>query len=125
MHTPITPSGDSPELLSAYMEKLLTQQATLIEVAQATQAEHDSHHLSTFDPAFTEYPINSYVLLDPPEGKRPKLQTRKKGTIPGKNFETHISNLHPFNFDATRTDPTKEAMNDNQEYLIGNILGHR
>ena len=141
MHTPITPPSDSPEPLSAYMEKLLTQQATLIEVAQATQAEHDSHHLSTFDPAFTEYPINSYVLLDPPQGKRPKLQTRKKGPyqvinsigpkyvlqdlLSGKNFETHISNLHPFNFDATRTDPTKEAMNDNQEYLIENILGHR
>jgi len=141
MHTPITPSGDSPESLSDYMEKLLIQQATLIEVAQATQAKHDSHHLSTFDPAFTEYPINSYVLLDPPEGRRPKLQTRKKGPyqvinsigpkyvlqdlLSGKNFETHISNLHPFNFDATRTDPVEVSMNDNQEFLIEDILGHR
>lgn len=45
--------------------------------------------------------------------------------LSGKNFETHISNLHPFNFDATRTDPVEVSMHDNQEFLIENILSHR
>lgn len=133
--------ANSSEPLSTYMEKLLQQQSTLIEVAQASQLKHDSHHMSTFDPAFTEFPINSYVLLDPPEGRRPKLQTRKKGPfqvvniigskyvlqdlLSHKNFETHISNLSPFNFDESRTDPVDVAMHDNQEFLIEDILAHR
>ncbi len=141
LHKPITVPPNSHESLSDYMENLLQQQATLIEVAQATQLKHDSHHLSTFDPAFTEFPINSYVLLDPPQGKRPKLQTRKKGPyqvinsigskyvlqdlLSNKNFETHISNLSAFNYDETRTTPVDVAMHDNQEYLIENILSHR
>jgi hypothetical protein len=141
IHAPVPQSDSSSEPLSEYMEKLLQRQSILIEVAQATQLKHDSHHMSNFDPAFTEFPINSYVVLDPPEGRRPKLQTRKKGPyqvinivgskyvlqdlLSGKNFETHISNLAPFNFDPSRTDPVKEAMNDSQEFLIEAILGHR
>eukprot|EP01034_Spumella_vulgaris_P027009 gene27009-33666_t len=56
-----------------------------------------------FDPDFTEYPINSYVLLIPPEGNRPKLSPRKKGP----------------------TDPKTIAMDDAQEYLIESVLSHR
>ena len=141
LHAPASQTENSSEPLSTYMEKLLKQQSTLIEVAQATQLKHDSHHLSTFDPAFTEFPINSYVLLEPPEGRRPKLQTRKKGPfqvvnfigpkyvlqdlLSGKNFETHISNLSPFNYDESRTDPVDVAMQDTQEFLIEDILSHR
>lgn len=128
-------------VLSDYMTRMLAQQASLIEVAQETQLKHDTHHLSSYDPDFTEYPINSYVLFNSPAGDRPKLQTRKKGPfqvvnvngsvyalqdlLTGKNFDTHISNLSPFNFDATRTDPTTVAQHDEQEFLIEDILDHR
>lgn len=71
----LSPVGSTIEL-SDYMSKMLAQQASLIEVAQETQLKHDTHHLSIFDSDFTEYPINSYVLLSPPSGDRPKLQTR-------------------------------------------------
>ena len=140
LHAPRAAEGSSGPL-SSYMENLLKQQATLIEVAQATQLKHDLHHMSAYDPAFTEFPINSYVLMEPPEGRRPKLQTRKKGPfqivnvigskyvlqdlLSGKNFETHISNLSPFNYDESRTDPVDVAMHDNQEFLIEDILAHR
>eukprot|EP01032_Pedospumella_encystans_P023796 gene23796-26930_t len=102
-----------------YMDNLLKKQTLLIEVAQETQQKHDTHHLSGFDPDFTEFPINSYVLLIPPEGNRPKLSPRKKGPyrvvnfvgskytlqdlLTSKNFDVHISKLSPFNFDVTRT----------------------
>lgn len=97
--------------------------------------------MSTFDKNFTEFPVNSYVLLDPPEGNRPKLQTRKKGPfqvvnivgskyvlqdlLSGKNFDTHVSNLSPFNHDNIRTNPSDVAMHDEQEFLIDTILAHR
>ena len=126
---------------STYPYLMLSAQVSLIKIAQETQLKHDSHHMSTFDKNFTEFPINSYVLLNPPEGARPKLQTRKKGPfqvvnivgskyvlqdlLSGKNFETHISNLSPFNHDNIRTDPTDVAMHDEQEFLIDQILAHR
>lgn len=141
LHQPVAPPAGSTTTLSDYMSKMLAQQASLIEVAQETQMKHDTHHLSSFDSDFTEYPINSYVLFNPPAGDRPKLQTRKKGPfqvvnfvgskyvlqdlLTGKNFDTHISNLSPFNFDATRTDPTTVAQHDEQEFLIEAILDHR
>lgn len=131
----------SEKPISEYMDNLLKKQTLLIEVAQETQQKHDTHHLSGFDPDFTEYPINSYVLLIPPEGNRPKLSPRKKGPyrvvnfvgskytlqdlLSSKNFDVHISKLSPFNFDVTRTDPKTIAMDDAQEFLIDSIISHR
>jgi len=123
------------------MEKLLENQKRLIEVAQATQLKHDTHHMSGFDSDFTEFPINSYVLLDHPAGNRPKMKTRLKGSfqvvnsigskytiqnlLDGKNFDTHISNLRPFNFDSSRTDPKEVAMHDQQEFVLHRVIGHK
>ena len=131
----------SDQPMTEYMDNLLKRQALIIQVAQDTQHKHDTHHLSGFDPDFTEYPINSYVLLTPPEGNRPKLSPRKKGPyrvvnfvgskytlqdlLTSKNFDIHISKLSPFNFDITRIDPKTIAMDDAQEFLIENILSHR
>ena len=131
----------SEKPISEYMDNLLKRQTLLIEVAQETQRKHDTHHLSGFDPDFTEYPINSYVLLIPPEGNRPKLSPRKKGPyrvvnfvgskytlqdlLTSKNFDVHISKLSPFNYDVTRTDPKTIAMDDAQEFLIESVLSHR
>lgn len=141
LRTPIQVPKGSEITLTEYMEELLAQQARLIEVAQATQSKHDTHHMSTFDSDYTEFPINSYVLVEPPEGKRPKLQTRKKGPyqvvnfigskytlqdlITKKSFDIHISNLYPFNYDNSRTDPKDVAMHDEQEFYIDTILAHR
>jgi hypothetical protein len=124
------------------MDNLLQQQARLIEVAQQTQNRHDTHHMNEFDPKFTEYPVLSYVLLDPPEGaSRDKLRTRKDGPfqivnsvgavytlqnlLNGKTFDVHISRLSPFNYDETRVNPADVAMHDEQEFAIESILNHR
>jgi transposase InsO family protein len=142
LRKPLIPIGERPDRkLSNYMETLLKQQAAIIEVARATQLQNDSHHMSEFDPQFTEYPINSYVLVDPPEGNRAKLAMKKKGPyqvvgikksiyklrdlLSGREFSLHISNLAPFNFDSTRTDPKVVAMQDAHEYEIERILSHR
>jgi hypothetical protein len=123
------------------MQTLLAQQSAILDAARANQLEHDTHHLSEFDPNFSEYPVNSYVLVDPPEGKRPKLSMRKKGPylvvginkaiyklrdqLTGKEFSLHISNLAPFRYDSTRTNPKDVAMHDALEFEIEQILSHR
>jgi hypothetical protein len=45
--------------------------------------------------------------------------------LTGKNFDTHISNLVPFNYDTTRTDPKVVAMHDQEEFVIQEVLAHR
>jgi hypothetical protein len=143
LRRPIVAAGNPipAQTLSEYMENMLRCQKRLIEVAQTTQLEKDTHHMSGFDPDFTEYPVNSYVLLDHPEGNRPKLSTKLKGPyqvvnligstytiqdlLTGKNFDTHISNLRPFNYDASRTDPKEVAMHDQHEFVLQEVLAHR
>jgi transposase InsO family protein len=135
------PNINTSDSLGTYMENMLHNQRRLIEIAQATQLKKDTHHMSGYDPDFTEFPINSYVLLDHPEGDRPKLNTKLKGPyqvvnligstytiqdlLTGKNFDTHISNLRPFNHDTSRTDPKEVAMHDQQEYVLDSVLDHR
>ncbi len=134
-------SATQEKNIAKYLEDMLSTQATLIKVAQETQHKHDSHHMSTFDPDFTEFPVNSYVLLDHPAGERAKLHMKKRGPfqvvnivgskytiqdlLTGKNFDTHISNLSPFNFDTSRVDPKEVAMHDSQEFVIDSVLDHR
>ena len=35
--------------------------------------------MSEFDPDFTEFPLNSYVLFEHPEGPADKFRTRREG----------------------------------------------
>ncbi|CAN0457162.1 unnamed protein product, partial [Pylaiella littoralis] len=127
--------------LSTYLEQMLDRQKTLIEVARDSQQEFDSHHMSEFDPEFTDYPLQSYVLWAHPGDKRSKLHARYLGPfqvversqdaykiqdlVSGKLHETHISNLKPFNFDPERQQPQEVAQHNSQEFVISEILDHR
>ena len=128
--------------LPEYFEKLLDRQKVLIEVAQENQHKFDTQHrMSKYDPNFTEFPINSYVLLEHPGGNRKKLQTKKQGPfqvvnivgstytiqnlINHKTMDVHISTLTPFNYDPSRTDPESVAAHDSLEFTVDSILDHR
>jgi hypothetical protein len=142
LDTPVDPKRTLPKgRLSSYMDNMLKQQETLIEVARQTQLKHDTHHMSEFDPHFTEFPVNSYVLFEHPEGPPHKLKMIKSGPyqvinftgsnytiqdlVTGKNKDTHISNLSPFNYDPEHVDPMEIALKDQEEFYIDSILDHR
>lgn len=126
--------------LHEYMEHMLERQRVLIEVAQKSQYEFDSHHISEFDPDFTDYPVQSYVLWDHPEGRKSKIQSKYRGPyqvvkkedatytiqdlLTGKTFDTHISNLRPFNYDPDQIDPVAVANHNSHEFVIERILEH-
>jgi hypothetical protein len=57
----------------------------------------DHHALVAYDPAFTEHPIDSYVLFTPSVGTSDKLLPR--------HTSTYVHNLRPFNYDPARTSP--------------------
>jgi transposase InsO family protein len=142
LREPVVVDSTAPsKRLSDHMENMLQQQATLIEVARKTQAQFDTHHMSVFDPNFTEFPVNSYVLLEHPEGPPHKLKMQKRGPyqvvnntgskytiqdlVTGKMSDTHISNLSPFLYDPNQTDPLDIAMKDQEEFFIDSIINHR
>lgn len=126
--------------LPDYLQHMLERQSAIIKVAQETQREFDSHHMSRNDPDLSDFPVNSYVLFENPAGGRNKLQTKLQGPyqvvarrdneiiikdlLSHKEVRTHISNIRDFNFDAERTDPVEIAMHSQQEFVIDSILEH-
>ena len=139
LHRPSTlPVADRS--LNEHLEKMIKNQKVLLEVAQSTQKEFDTHHMAQADDELTDYPINSYVLWEHPAGSRNKLQTKWQGpyqvvnrvgnifTIEnltnGKHSETHISNIRQFNYDPEWTNPIEIAQHDSQEFIVEKILEH-
>jgi transposase InsO family protein len=136
-------SDNPPMSLSSHMEKLLNAQSELIKIAQEHQSKYDEYHMSKYESGFTEFPINSYVLLAQPDGERPsnKLKTNLKGPfrivningakytiqnlLTSKNMDVHISRLKPFIFDIEHTDPKEVAMHEQEKFLIETIIAHR
>jgi hypothetical protein len=134
------PDG-KPKRLSEYMDKLLITQATLIKVAQEKQLSTDIHNTGTKEASFEDYPINSYVLFNHPDGPKDKMSCRRTGPfqvvnhignqytienlINGKHINTYVGNLVPFNYDETRTIPKDVAMQDMREFVVEAILDHR
>jgi transposase InsO family protein len=140
LHRPT--SSPSPDRnLNDHVEQMLERQRAYIEVAQKTQRDYDTHHMSEFDPEFTDYPVNSYVLWSNPAGTRSKIHAKLQGPyqviavnhdiykiqdlLNSKIYETHISNLRPFNHDPEHHDPVIVAQHNSQEFVIDEILGHQ
>ena len=61
------------------MDEWISKQNTLIKVAHERQSTTDHHALVEYDPAVTEYPINSYVLFTSSVGRSDKLLPRHRG----------------------------------------------
>jgi hypothetical protein len=142
LSTPSSFKGShSSQRVSDHMAFLMKRQELLLKVARETQRAQDNHRMSEYDPGFTEYPVNSYVLYEHPEGPLHKLKTKNRGPyrvinivgseytvvdlLNGKEFSTHISNLRPFNYDSHKTDPKDVAMHDAEEFEVESILSHR
>ena len=128
--------------LTDYIDRMLLAQANILRAAQATQQAKDEYHIATHDVTYpTEYPINSWVLVTHPAGRRSKLETYKTGpflvitnegaqytlqdTNTGRNFRLHVSTLTPFDYDPEHTDPTIIAAHDAGEFFVESILEHR
>jgi hypothetical protein len=87
-------------------------------------------------------PVNSYVLLKPPDGAREKLQMPKAGPyivvginrdkysiqdlLTHKVTDTHVSNLCEFRYDSSSNmDPVEVAARNAGEFFMDRISEHR
>jgi hypothetical protein len=65
--------------ISDHVARLIKVQSLLIEIARDNQLSADSFHMKESAPLMEMFPVNSYVLLKPPDGAREKLQMPKAG----------------------------------------------
>ncbi len=98
---------------------MLAKQATAIRVARETQIKKDSEHFGAHTPSRTEFPINSYVLIEYPQsshhkGPPTKFHSNLKGPmqvinvvgsrytllnlVTNKLEDFHITQLKQFNY---------------------------
>ncbi len=145
------PETEMTPTVRQYLETLLQAQGHLIELAQQQQAETDLTHIETAvkkrNGPVTEFPINSYVLLNYPAGlgdmhKPPtKLHTRWRGPyrvsavrgdeyslqdlITLKSSYHHVKDIKAFQWNAARVDPEEVAYRDKDVFEVQNIIKHR
>ena len=133
--------------VARWMDKMLTKQAELLKVAEKNQQEKDARNLrKRSKEEYTEFPINSYVLVAYPHsrmGQRPPVKTMtpyrgplrvvnvngSKYTLQNlvtlKEERVHVSLLKKFEYDPETEDPVEVARRDTQEFEVEEILKHR
>jgi hypothetical protein len=128
--------------LSDHVAQLIKVQSLLIEIARDNQLSADSFHMQESSPLKDMFPVNSYVLLKPPEGARGKLRMPKAGPyivvgvsgdkysiqdlLTHKTTDTHVSNLCEFRYDSSSSlEPIEVAARNAGEFFIDRIYDHR
>jgi hypothetical protein len=141
----VAPSEENSHTYQQWTDKMLATQSKLIDIAVKLQKKKDSEHMRSFNGIPTEFPINSYVLIQYPKtvfGHKPptKLHANWQGPyrvvnfvgsvytvqdlVKFKNQDVHISLLKAYNFDPEHTDPAKVALTDKQHFLVEAIRKH-
>jgi len=129
--------------LSEWTSQMLKTQDDIIRSAKEHQEEHDVHHIAMHTPERTEFPINSYVLVQyenlehkPPSKLHPYLKGpyqvvnyvgsiyTVRNLVTNKLEDFHITNLQPFEYDPLLVDPRKVANVDQDMVDIETILQH-
>jgi hypothetical protein len=103
--------------------------------------QSDQHKVVENDADVTDHPINSYVLYTPPMGRGNKLLPRHTGPyqvrgrkqsiyfiedlVLGKQIKTHVHNLRPFLFSPGQVNPIDVAQQNEQEFMVRDIIAHR
>jgi len=112
--SPVSSSVDSSDTsLSEIMNKWISHQHTLLVVAQETQFQSDQHKVVENDVEITDYPINSYVLYTP---------HFIEDLVLDKQIRTHVHNLRPFIFNSNRVNPIEVAQQNEQEFVVRDII---
>jgi hypothetical protein len=133
----------SEHRLSDHVVRLIKVQSLIMEIARDNQLGADSFYMKEASPLNDMFPVNSYVLLKPPEGAREKLRMPKAGPcivvgissgdkysiqdlLTHKVTDTHVLNLCEFRHDSSSSmDPTAVAVRNAGEFFIDRISEHR
>lgn len=127
--------------LSDWTAKLLNLQSRALTIARQTQYEKDQQHLAQApDGIITQFPDNSYVLVEyidkPPSKLHPRLQGpfrvvnhvgsrySLQNLVTDLISDYHISRLRPYLYEENLDEDLKSVANrDEQLFPVENILG--
>jgi hypothetical protein len=140
---PETPVRGTNSTYNEYIDKMLTYQSYIIDLAQKQQEQTDSFHIAKRQSEIlTEFPINSYVLCEYEVKKPSKFHTNlhgpyrvvnitKNGTVytvqhlvTNKFYDYHIKFLREFHYDKN-IDPVEVAKHDDEFDDIVLVLDHK
>lgn len=124
---------------------MLLKQEEILKTAKSTQEELDNIHIaerkgSDGEGSYTEFPLNSYVLVNYHDRPPSKMHTPLKGPMRVVSFNKsnytlqdlvtnrtqniHVSKLRAFVYDDRFVDPREVANKDRQVFDVEEILGH-
>jgi hypothetical protein len=137
----------TPSNYREYMDKMLSMQSTLLQIAQQLQEERDDrHHKKQQTGAVTEFPIGSYVKVRPNQSafghKGPtKLHTPWQGPyrvvnhvgsvytlqdlVTLQNRDVHVTNIQEYIAVEGGEDPATVALADREFFIVESVLAHK
>jgi transposase InsO family protein len=144
----IFPYDDIPSntKFSEWIGKMIKTQKDLVDIAIKAQNAKDEFHIANFSNERTEFPINSYVLVNYETGDHippTKFHTNLKGPyrvvshtdnknvytvqnlVTNKNEDFHVKLLHPYLTDSNNETPRQVANTDSRLFDVEEILKHR
>jgi hypothetical protein len=131
------PNTDKSQRLSKWMADMLAVQQKIIHIAQQNLDKHHTVHMNTQPNELSEFPVNSYVLVEYKnpfrKGPKSKLLPYRKGPMRVINFigskyvlqdlvtkrnkNYHVKRLSPFAFDPDQHNPFDYALRDQTEWF--------
>jgi hypothetical protein len=128
--------------LSDHVARVIKVRSLLIEIERDNQLSADSFHMKKPSSPSDMFPVNSYVLLKPPDGVLEKVRMPKAGPyivvgISGDKYsiqdllthkitDKHVSNLCEFWYDSSSgLDPIEVAARNAGEFFIDRVSKHR
>ena len=139
---PVEERSISEKPLSQHMSKLLAMQDNLLKASAKELLRTDLLHTSTKQiHLHKEFAPESFVLVNYRTGAPPsRLHTHWRGPmrvvngsdsryllydlITHKEKIYHVSDMKPFEYDATKTDPLDVSRRDYMEFFIDKIISH-
>mgnify|MGYP003336092690 CR=1 FL=1 len=145
----IPPSRSTPQSIFEYLTKKRRQQELALTLAYEHNTQEDQQHIARASTApVTEFPINSYVLVQyettnntPPTKLSPKLRgpyrivnqvKRPQGDVytceeltTRKCYDFHVKLLVPYLFDSNHHDPIDAAVVDSQAFIVESVIDHK
>jgi hypothetical protein len=129
------------QTVKEWSDSMLDKQAKILEIARNTQRTSDDAHIVEANPNRTEFPINSYVLVQYRNRPPTKFHSRWGGPmrvvsnntneytlqdlVTNKLKNYHITQLKAFEYDQMKTDPLDIARKEKDEYVVEKVLEHK
>jgi hypothetical protein len=122
------------------MDKMINMQSKLISISRKVLEDSDREHNSVNSASITEFPNNSFVLVTQRTSPDTRLHTLWRGPMKvidhkqgeytlldlttNKEKRYHSTQMKPFLFNPSRTNPPDVSRKDFLEFFIETILQH-